>query len=332
MVKVSLLGACGGVGQPLALLLKTNPYITKLSLYDVQDSSGLGKDLSHINTSSKVESFDSNELTNALTGSQIVVIPAGMARKEGMTRDDLFKVNATIMQNLISAVSKTCPNARILIISNPVNCLVPVAVETLKKDGHFQARNVMGITTLDIIRSETFLRDILSKDFDPKNRISVIGGHSGNTIVPVLLDKKLNKIINKANYDALIHRIQFGGDEIIKAKKGKGSATFSMAYAGYQFVNEILESMCNNQYKPARLVPTYVYLPDIKYGSTISDKLGVEYMALPVKLKDGRVAEIDYSILNNLTAEEKKLLAVALKGINENITKGTNFVTRSSKL
>lgn len=331
MVKVTLLGACGGVGQPLALLLKMNPYITNLSLYDVQDSSGIGKDLSHINTNSKVNSFNSKELTNALTGSQIVVIPAGMARKEGMTRDDLFKVNASIMQNLIDHVGKICPNARILIISNPVNCLVPVAVETLKKNGHFQAKNVMGITTLDIIRSETFLHELL-KDYDSKGKISVIGGHSGNTIVPILLDKKINKIISKANYEALIHRIQFGGDEIIKAKKGKGSATLSMAFAGYQFVCEILESMCNNQYRPTRLIPSYVYLPDIKNGSELSKKLNVEYMALPVKLRNGRVVEIDYSILNNLTTEESQFLEVALKGIRENIVKGTTFVTRSSKL
>ncbi|KAJ1547273.1 malate DEHYDROGENASE, NAD-dependent, partial [Cladochytrium tenue] len=97
MVKVAVLGAAGGIGQPLSLLLKANPLVSHLSLYDIVNTPGVAADLSHINTPSKVTGHKGPEqLAEALTGASIVVIPAGVPRKPGMTRDDLFNINAGI--------------------------------------------------------------------------------------------------------------------------------------------------------------------------------------------------------------------------------------------
>jgi malate dehydrogenase len=96
-------------------------------------------------------------LHDSLQGCQIVVIPAGVPRKPGMTRDDLFNVNATIVADLSTAIAKVCPEALICIISNPVNSTVPIACEILKKHNVFSPKRVLGVTTLDIVRSNTFI-------------------------------------------------------------------------------------------------------------------------------------------------------------------------------
>lgn len=108
--KVALLGAAGGIGQPLSLLLKSTPAssnaISHLSLYDISNM-GMSVDLAHIPTPIKVTGHSGkDELAAALKGSKIVVIPAGVPRKPGMTRDDLFNVNASIVRDLTLACAQ----------------------------------------------------------------------------------------------------------------------------------------------------------------------------------------------------------------------------------
>ena len=79
-------------------------------------------------------------LGEALTGSNVVVIPAGVPRKPGMTRDDLFNTNAGIVANLAKACTQYCPKAHLLIITNPVNSMLPLAVEIYKKAGVYDKR------------------------------------------------------------------------------------------------------------------------------------------------------------------------------------------------
>lgn len=87
----------------------------------------------------------------------LVIIPAGVPRKPGMTRDDLFNINAGIVQTLVEGVAKHCPNAVVNIISNPVNSTVPIAAEVLKKAGVYNPRKLLGVTTLDVVRANTFV-------------------------------------------------------------------------------------------------------------------------------------------------------------------------------
>jgi malate dehydrogenase len=154
-----------------------------------------------------------------------------------MTRDDLFKINAGIVQGLIEGVAKYCPNAFVLVISNPVNSTVPIAAEVLKKAGVFNPKKLFGVTTLDVVRAETFVAEITGEKNPGKLNIPVIGGHSGETIVPLFSQSKPSVNIPSDKLDALVNRVQFGGDEVVKAKDGAGSATLSMAYAGYRYVS-----------------------------------------------------------------------------------------------
>ena len=92
-MKVAVLGAAGGIGQPLSLLLKINSLVSELSLFDIVNTPGVAADLSHINSNAVVKGYKGDDqLEEALTGAKIVVIPAGVPRKPGMTRDDLFNI------------------------------------------------------------------------------------------------------------------------------------------------------------------------------------------------------------------------------------------------
>ena len=96
-----------GIGQPLSMLLKLNPAVTKLALYDIVHTPGVAADLSHCETKAKVTGFKGQEQIEAsLEGAEIVVIPAGVPRKPGMTRDDLFNTNASIVATICQAASK----------------------------------------------------------------------------------------------------------------------------------------------------------------------------------------------------------------------------------
>jgi malate dehydrogenase len=225
--KVAVLGASGGIGQSLSMLLKIDPKVTELSLFDVIRTPGVAADLSHIPSRAKITGYvGSDQVTAALSGCDVVVIPAGVPRKPGMTRDDLFNVNANIVKELAEAAAKACPKANFLIISNPVNSTVPIFAETLKKHKVYDPRRVFGVTTLDVVRANTFVS--ANQNFDVyKTNVRVIGGHAGTTILP-LLSQVPNAKFTDADIAALTHRIQFGGDEVVKAKEGTGSATLSM--------------------------------------------------------------------------------------------------------
>lgn len=234
-MKVTLLGAAGGIGQALALLLKRDlPSFTELALYDIAPvTPGVAVDISHIPTSVKVSGFSGSDPSDALKGANLVLISAGVARKPGMTRADLFNINAGIVRDLMQKVAEVCPNACVGIITNPVNTTVPIAAEVLKKAGVYDKRKLFGVTTLDVIRAKTFIAELKNKDISKVN-VPVVGGHSGTTILPLLSqayegNQKIE--FSQEEIESLTHRIQNAGTEVVEAKAGGGSATLSMAEA-----------------------------------------------------------------------------------------------------
>lgn len=344
MVKVTVCGAAGGIGQPLSLLLKLNELVSELALFDIVNAKGVAADLSHINTGAIVTGYspadkeDKTAITSALKNTDLVIIPAGVPRKPGMTRADLFNINASIVRDLIASVGKTAPNATILIISNPVNATVPIAAEVLKKLGVFNPKKLFGVTTLDLVRAETFLGELIGENPSTlKGKISVIGGHSGDTIVPLIninssVASKVSKL-SKAEYEKFVNRVQFGGDEVVKAKNGAGSATLSMAYAGYRFAEGILNSLAGKA-SPALPDSAYIYLPGVPKGKELAAKHldNAEFFSVPVVLENGQVKSfIDPFADLKVTSDEQKLVSAALKGLKDSIVQGTSFV-QGSKL
>lgn len=237
---MAVLGAAGGIGQPLCLLLKMNRLVSELALYDVFGAAGVAADLSHCNTPVKVTAHPTaDDLPSALKGADIVVIPAGVPRKPGMTRDDLFNTNAGIVRDLAVAIAQHAPNAIIEIITNPVNSTVPIVAEVLKKAGVYDKRKVFGVSTLDIVRSNTFVAEARSLDVVDVD-VPVIGGHAGITILPLLSQTTPKVQFTEAEKRALTAKIQNAGTVVVEAKAGKGSATLSMAYAAARFTESAL--------------------------------------------------------------------------------------------
>ncbi|KAF9218367.1 malate dehydrogenase [Gyrodon lividus] len=321
MVKAVVLGAAGGIGQPLSLLLKANPAVTSLGLYDIVNAPGVAVDLSHIATPAKVEGYlaPDDGLKKALTGADIVVIPAGIPRKPG--------INAGIVRDLATGVATTAPKAFVLVISNPVNSTVPIVAEVFKKHGVFDPKRIFGVTTLDVVRASTFVSEIFGDhSLAPSVTVPVVGGHSGVTIVPLLSQSShpLPPNLEQSTVDGLINRIQFGGDEVVKAKDGAGSATLSMAYAGAEFAGKVIRALKGEK---GLVAPTYINLAADKVGGdALKKELGkeLEYFSAPVELGPNGVEKIN--TLGSVTPAETALIQAALPELAANIEKGVSFV------
>lgn len=313
-MKVAVLGAAGGIGQPLAMILKNQlPAGSSLSLYDVAPfTPGVAKDLSHIPTDVCVAGYCGDDLSKALEGADVVVIPAGVARKPGMTRDDLFNVNASIVANLVRNCAKVCPKACICIITNPVNSTVPLAAEVLKAEGVYDKHRLFGVTALDVLRSETFLGEELGQS-KLATQVPVIGGHSGTTILPLLSQVVGAEGISADRVKELTTRIQNAGTEVVEAKAGAGSATLSMAAAGARFALKVVKGLAG---EPG------VY----EYGFTEG---GSEYTSFfAQKLVFGKNGWEKVCPIGTLSAYEQECLNALIPELNGNIKKGVDFAAK----
>jgi malate dehydrogenase len=307
--KVAVLGAAGGIGQPLSMLLKLSSEVDELTCYDIVGTPGVAADLGHIPTKAKMSGFLKENLKEAVTGADVVVIPAGVPRKPGMTRDDLFNTNASIVQTLVEGCAEYCPNAVLAIISNPVNSTVPIAAEVLKKKGVYDKRKLCGVTTLDVCRANTFIAENQGMNHNDVN-VTVIGGHAGITILPLFSQLPGVKLSDE-DREALTVRTQFGGDEVVKAKAGSGSATLSMAYAGYIFTENVLKAL--------RGESGVVQCAFVE--STLTE---APYFASPCKFGKNGVEEV--MGFGELTPYEKQWFDKMLPDLKKQIQKGIDFV------
>ncbi|SCV00776.1 LAMI_0G07228g1_1 [Lachancea mirantina] len=375
-LKVAVLGAAGGIGQSLSLLLKTwlgpvaaaaagaaapaaapRTGVIKIAMYDVNRDAvrGAAADLSHIDTPVAVSAHAGDDIGDALRGAELVVIPAGVPRRPGMTRDDLFAVNARIVATLADAIAAHCDLSRtfVLLISNPVNSLVPVLQERLVhasgRSPHDVAQRVFGLTQLDAVRASTFLHEAVPQWTPEMPSVPVVGGHSGETIVPLFsLATRAADTITAEARERLVHRVQYGGDEVVEAKNGAGSATLSMAYAAARItckfadlllglVPELHDTLYVRVRVPGQLLAPGAQdlletLAGITAGGngaagTAGTAAGtVAYFSVPITVGTRGIVSVDALPLQRADEFERKALAVCLGQLGGNIKKGQNFV------
>eukprot|EP00210_Caulerpa_lentillifera_P007369 g7043.t1 len=309
--KVAVLGAAGGIGQPLGLLLKMNKLVTELALYDIANTEGVSADLSHCNTPVKVTAHTGMEnIDGAVTGADLIIIPAGIPRKPGMSRDDLFNINAGIVLQLVEACANHAPGAVLNIISNPINSTVAIAAEALKAAGVYDPKKLIGVTTLDVVRSNTFIAE--AKNLDVKDvDIPVIGGHAGTTILPLLSQTSPATSFTDDEIAKLTVRIQNAGTEVVEAKAGAGSATLSMAYAAARMAESCLLGLQGE--------------PDIYECAFVQSNLvpELEFFASKVQLgPEGVAAQLP---LGDLSDGEKQGLKELIPILQASIKKGIEF-------
>lgn len=213
------------------------------------------------------------------------------------------------MKTLVEGCAEYCPNAVLAIISNPVNSTVPIAAEVLKKKGVYDPKKLCGVTTLDVIRANTFVANNMGVDPATVD-VTVIGGHAGITILP-LFSQVPGFTPSDEVREALTVRTQFGGDEVVKAKAGSGSATLSMAYAGFLFSENVLKGLAGES--------DVVQCAFVE--STLTD---APYFASPCLFGKNGVEEIRG--FGELSAYEKSWFDKMLPDLKKQIQKGVDFV------
>lgn len=310
--KVAVLGGAGGVGQPLALLLKHSPLVTQLAIYDVATHThGVVKDLSHVDTLGVISSFtETNELYECLRGCSLVIMTAGIPSKSEISTDEIFNSNARIAMELADACAQNCHNAMLAIITNPVNSIVPIASEVYMRRGVYNPAKIIGVTTLSVVRANTFLSQ--AKHFDVlKTNVPVIGGHSEQTILPLLSQAIPHTHLTQTEILTLTKHIQDAEGSVIKCEKE--SATLSMAYAGARFGLSILQGLHGMK----GLIECAFVASDVA--------IGIPYFARPILLgRHGKRLNLGLGKLSQF--ERLKLKFEVLPGLRGDIAKGRQYV------
>jgi len=316
--KVCVCGGSGGIGQPLSLLMATDPNVSELSVYDLSVAmvppQGVAADLGHLEKKAKVVGYAKpldkraiDVLGDCLTGCDLVLVPAGMPRKPGQTRDDLFKINAGIAQEVVEACAKYCPNAVVALIVNPVNSVVPAMAELYKKKG-LDSKKIVGVTTLDVVRANKFVAEMTGSD--PESvEIPVVGGHAGVTILPLFSQDAQGRKISAADIPAIDKHVQDAGTDVVNAKNGKGSATLSMAYAGARLGKAVLAGLNGTPTTECAYVESNV-MPGLPYftSKVTFGKNGVEKVH-PV----GKLSKHEEERMAEATAALKKEIQSGLE-------------------
>merc|ERR1712137_952768 len=295
--------------------------VGELSVYDLTIAmvppAGVAADLGHLEKKVKVKCYAKsledkaiNVLGDCLSGCDLVLVPAGMPRKPGQTRDDLFKVNANIAKEVVEACAKHCPNAVVALIVNPVNSVVPAMAELYKKKG-LDPKKIVGVTTLDVVRANKFVGEITGADPDDVE-VPVIGGHAGVTIMPVFSQDKYGKTISPDKIPALDKHVQDAGTDVVNAKAGKGSATLSMAYAGAKFANAVMSGLAG------------IETDECAY---VSAEAGSEVPYLATKVTFGPKGVQKVHPVGEINEYEKGRWAEAIKQLKDEIDAGLQYAS-----
>ncbi|XP_016955320.1 uncharacterized protein LOC108028170 [Drosophila biarmipes] len=309
-LKVAVVGAGGGIGQPLSLLIRRCPGVDELALHDLSETKGIAADLSHVSQRGKVVGFTGEEgLEPALTAADVVVVAAGMPRLPGMQRDDLMAANGRVAIKVATAVSKASPGALLAFITNPINMIVPTAAAVLKAHGNYDPRRLFGVTTLDVVRSKKFIGDSMNISPDEVT-IPVIGGHAGITILPLISQCQPVFKGGSKETQSLTHRIQEAGTEVVNAKAGKGSATLSMAFAGAHFVGSLLRGLGGQE-------------GVVECAFVASELTNAPFLVSPLEL--GRDGIQRYLPLPQMSDSEKGALEKLLPILRQNAEEGIQF-------
>ncbi|KAJ8964721.1 hypothetical protein NQ314_004686 [Rhamnusium bicolor] len=243
LMKVTIVGAAGKIGQSLCLMLKQSPLIDVLCLHDIKPTSGFAMELTHVDTNCKITAF---------TG-----------------KDNLLPALDNFKDYFLQAF--------IAIGTNPVNSLVPMACEVLKKGGCYNPKTVFGITTLDTVRANTFVAQV--QGLEPECVVvPVIGGHTEETIIPVLSKAKPCAEFTNEELENITMSIRKAHENILKLKP-PDSAPLSSAFATARFIISLVKAIQG--------------YPDIIECALVSSKVHpqLKYLSTPLLLGPNGVAK-----------------------------------------
>jgi malate dehydrogenase len=299
--KITVVGA-GNVGATAAQRVAEKELARTVVMVDVAEGIPQGKGLDQWQ-SAPIEGFDSRVIGSngyeESAGSDIVIITAGIARKPGMSRDDLLNTNAGIVKQVSEQVKRTSPNAIVIVVSNPLDVMCYVA----KAVTGFPRERVIGMAgVLDTGRYRAFLAEAL--DVSVRDiQAMVLGGH-GDTMVPLISYTSVSgipitQLMDRAKLDAIVDRTRNGGAEIVKHLK-TGSAYYAPSSGAVQMAEAIVRDQ-------KRILPCSAWL---------EGEYGMKGLFLGVPCKLGRRG-IEKVIEVELTADERAALAKSADAVRE---------------
>jgi malate dehydrogenase len=310
--KIALVGA-GNIGGTLAHLIGLKE-LGDIVVLDLAKGLAQGKSLD-LEQSSSVEGFDANIIGTDnyedIADSDVVIVTAGIARKPGMSRDDLLNTNTKIISSVAAGIKEHAPNAFVIVITNPLDAMVYV----MQKETGFAANKVVGMAgVLDSARMSLFLArefDVSIKDVSS----FVLGGH-GDTMVPLVRYSSVAGVpvpdlikmgwTSQEKIDEIVQRTRDGGAEIVKLL-GNGSAYYAPASSAVEMAECYLKDK-------RRILPV---------AAQLNGQYGVDglYIGVPAIIGKNGVEKI---VEVELNAEEQKMFdnsVNAVKGLVEVINK-----------
>jgi len=308
MVNLITVVGAGNVGATTAQRVAEKELARRVVMVDVVEGVPQGKGLDQWQ-SAPIEGFDSRIIGangyDETAGSDIVIITAGIARKPGMSRDDLLNTNAGIVKQVSEQIARTSPNAIIIVVSNPLDVMCYVA----KKVTGFPRERIIGMAgVLDTARYRAFLAEAL--DVSVRDiQAMVLGGH-GDTMVPLISYTTVSgipvtQLLDRKTLDEIVDRTRNGGAEIVKYLK-TGSAYYAPSSGAVQMAEAIV-------FDQKRVLPCAAWLQG-EYG--MSDI----FLGVPVKLGRGGVEKV---LEVELTPKERVDLGKSAEAVREPISKLT---------
>jgi malate dehydrogenase len=304
-VKITVVGG-GHVGATTAQRLAELELAKEIVLLDILEGMAKGKALD-LWESAPIQGYDSRLVGGSdyalAQGSDIVVVTAGLARKPGMSRDDLLKKNAEIVGGIAKEIRDRCPEAIVLMVTNPLDVMSYVALKVTD----FDRKRVIGMAgVLDTARFRSFIA--LELDVSVRDVMAMVLGGHGDSMVPLprystVAGIPLPHLLSNERIEALVDRTRKGGGEIVELL-GSGSAYYAPSAA----VVEMAVAIVRDQ---NRILPCSAWLQG-EYG--LSDV----FIGVPVKLGKGGVKEI---VEIELTGEEKKALHASAADVKETMSK-----------
>ena len=299
MRRITVVGA-GNVGATCAQRLAEIELAREVVLVDVADGIPQGKALDQWE-SAPVEGFDSlltgSTDYEAAEGSDLFIITAGVARKPGMSRDDLLKTNAGIVRSVSGEIRRVAPDSTVIVVSNPLDVMCHVAMTATG----FPRERILGMAgVLDTARFRSFIALELDVSVEDIQAL-VLGGH-GDTMVPLVSYTSvsgipLGKLLSRDRIDRLIERTRKGGAEIVGYLK-TGSAYYAPSSAAVQMAEAIAKDK-------KRILPCAAYLQG-EYGEE-----GI-FLGVPCKLGEGGLKDI---LEVELSESEKAELAKSAESV-----------------
>ncbi len=304
-MKIAVVGA-GNVGATAAQHIAERELARELILLDVAEGIPQGKALD-LAEASPVDRFDTRVTgtsdSGSLSESDVVVITAGLARKPGMTRDDLLSTNADIVGSVCAHVKEIAPDAIVIVVTNPLDAMAYVALKVTE----FSPARVVGMAgILDSARFRYFIASELDVSVEDVTAF-VLGGH-GDSMLPLpryssVAGIPLSELLDQAAIERLVERTRNGGAEIVGHLK-TGSAYYAPASAIAEMVAAIVRDK-------KRILPCAAWLTG-QYG--IQDL----FMGVPVKLGASGVEEI---IEIGLTPEEQNAFQASAEAVRSSVRK-----------